>query len=207
LTCNCAKKSRSLILAALLAATIAGSVFASEPFDCFYSSRAASKDKHSEFSLHRRCATLQSDGSIIILPQHLRALDFHSDGLATLVLKRGGWFYVRPNGKSLEVLTYDNGADYFVEGVVRGRRNGKIAFFDRTFRMVLPPKYDFAWPFDNGLASVCSGCKEEHAPDPEHHAALTGGTWGYIDHRGNEVIPVKYSRDEAARRREHLPLH
>ncbi|MEA2237291.1 MAG: hypothetical protein QOC81_2015 [Thermoanaerobaculia bacterium] len=198
---------RYVILTIVVA--MASNAFASEPVDCFYSSRAALKDKHSEFSLHRRCATVQPDGSILILPEHLRALDFHSDGLATLALKPGGWFYVRPNGKSLEVLTYDNGPDYFVEGVVRGRRNGKIAFFDRSFRMVLPPKYAFAWPFENGLAAVCSGCKEEppSASDPEHHAALAGGLWGYIDHRGNEVVSVRFSRDEAARRRAQLPRH
>ena len=189
-----------------LAAAIAIPALAGEPVDCFYSSRATSKDHHSDFALHRRCATVQPDGTIRILPQHLRALDFHSDGLATLALKRGGWFYVKPNGKSLEVLPYDNGADDFAEGVVRGRRQGKIAFFERSFRMVLPPKYDFAWPFENGLASVCSGCKEEppSASDPEHHTAMAGGLWCFIDHRGHEVVPVKFSRDEAARRRAQL---
>ncbi len=152
-------------------------------------------------SLHRNCAVVRSDGSVRIRTTHLRTLAFN-DGLATLNVDGRGWFYVRRNGRVLEVLLQDNGADDFVEGLVRGRRYGKVAFFDRSFRMVLPPTYDFAWPFENGLSMVCSGCREEPAAaDPDHHVLVDGGLWGYIDHRGKEVIPVKYSRDEALRRK------
>src|SRR5882724_2772356 len=162
-----------MIRMSILIALIGSNAFASEPIDCFYSARATS-----EITLHRRCATVQRDGSIRILSRHLRNLDFGTDSLATLALKGGRWFYVKRNGQSLEVLPWDNGADPFADGLVRGRRRGRIAFFDRAFRMVLPPKYDFAWPFEDGLAAVCSGCKEEPvASDREHHA-LIGGLWG-----------------------------
>jgi hypothetical protein len=193
---------RSLLLTALVAA-MATCALASEPVDCFYAERAAKKDSQGGITRHPRCATVQRDGGIRILPGHLRALDFGSDGLATLTIENGRWFYVKRSGRALEVLPFDNGADDFAAGLVRGRRNGKIAFFDHSFRMVLPPKYDFAWPFENGLAAVCSGCTKEAAGS--EHRAMTGGLWGYIDRHGKEVIEVQYTRDEAARRKEQRP--
>jgi len=188
--------ARSLALALL----IANSAFAAQSLDCFYAARPTAKNPDPEMSLHRNCAVVSGDGSVRIVARHLQALDFNTDGLATFNAERRGWFYVLRNGRILEVLSEDNGADDFVEGLVRGRRHGKVAFFDRSFRMVLPPIYDFAWPFENGLAMVCSGCTERtDASDPDHHGLVDGGLWGYIDHHGREVIPVKYSRDEALR--------
>jgi len=187
-------------LSLALALLIANSAFAAQSLDCFYAARPTAKNPDPEMSLHRNCAVVRGDGSVRIVARHLQALDFNADGLATFNAERRGWFYVLRNGRILEVLSEGNGADDFVEGLVRGRRHGKVAFFDRSFRMVLPPIYDFAWPFENGLAMVCSGCTQRtDASDPDHHGLVDGGLWGYIDHHGREVIPVKYSRDEALR--------
>jgi hypothetical protein len=188
----------------LVLATANGPLTA-KSLDCFYAARPTARNPNPEIGLHRNCAAVNGDGSVRILAPHLRALDF-ANGLAALNVKGRGWFYVRHNGRTLEVLTNDNGADDFVEGLVRGRRHGKVAFFDRSFRMVVPPTYDFAWPFENGFAMVCSGCKEKPAAsDPDHHVLVDGGLWGYIDHDGRRIIPVKYTRDEALRRKELLP--
>ena len=202
----CRQRTKVLFVALSLALVTATSAFAAQPLDCFYVARPTAKNHDPEMSLHRNCAAVRSDGSVRILAKHLRDLDFNTDGLTTLNVKGRGWFYVRRNGRALEVLTEDNGADYFVEDLVRGRRHGKVTFFDRSFRIVLPPTYDFAWPFENGLAMVCSGCREQPAAsDPDHHGLVDGGLWGYIDHHGTAAIPVKYSRDEALRQRELLP--
>ena len=204
----CYQRTKGLLVALSLALALGAvhGALAAAPLDCFYAARPTARNPDPEMSLHRNCAAVSGDGSVRVLARHLRALDFNANGLATLNVKERGWFYVRRNGRALEVLLEDNGADYFVEGLVRGRRHGKVAFFDRSFRMVLPPTYDFAWPFENGLAMVCSGCREEPAAsDPDHHGLVDGGLWGYIDHHGREVIPVKYSRDEALRQRDLLP--
>jgi hypothetical protein len=202
----CYQRTKGLLFALSLALALGAAqvALAAAPFDCFYAARPTAKNRDPE-SLHRNCAAVSGDGSVRILARHLRAIEFNADGLATLNVKERGWFYVRRNGRALEVLAEDNGADDFVEGLVRGRRHGKVGFFDRSFRMVLPPTYDFAWPFENGLAMVCSGCREQPATsDPDQHVLLDGGLWGYIDHHGRAVIPVKYSRDEALRQRELL---
>lgn len=175
---------------------------ASSLVDCFYSPRPTVHQPSPEWGRHPKCLAVADNGSVRVLAKHLKALDYSFDGLAVVWID-GGMLYVKPSGETLDVLPQDNGADPFEEGLVRGRRNGKIAFFDHSFRMVLPAKYDFAWPFEDGLAEVCSGCVQ--APpdpaDPEHHTAMEGGAWGFIDHQGREVVPVSYPRDEAWRRK------
>ncbi|HEX3071911.1 MAG TPA: WG repeat-containing protein [Thermoanaerobaculia bacterium] len=192
-----------MLMALSITLVFAAGAFAAQPLDCYYAARPTAANRKPEMSIHQNCAIVSGDGSVRIRTRHLKALYFNADGLATLNVKGRGWFYVRRNGHVLEVLSIDNGADEFSEGLVRGRSHGKVAFFDRSFRMVLLPAYDFAWAFENGRALVCSGCKEKIvADDPENHHTVTGGLWGYIDHHGKEVIPVKYSRGEALRRDE-----
>jgi hypothetical protein len=44
-------------------------------------------------------------------------------------------------------------------------------------------------PFREGRAAVCRGCMAE--ADGEHRA-IKGGAWGYIDRKGDLVIPLRY---------------
>ena len=119
--------------------------------------------------------------------------------MAAVFVEGTGWAYVRRDGGTLEVPASDNGPDNFSEGLVRIRRAGKTGYADASFRTVIPPRFDFGWPFEKGRALVCLACRVA-PPDPRHHdehAPVTGGTWGYIDHRGREVVPIRYSREEA----------
>ena len=50
-------------------------------------------------------------------------------------------------------------------------------------------QFDFAFPFHEGLAAICVGCKED--PEGEYHS-VKGGTWGYINRRGKIVIPAQF---------------
>lgn len=124
---------------------------------------------------------------------HLARMHFSEFNVAAVRIE-GEWHYVKPNGAILSVLSYDNGADEFREGLTRSFVNGKIAYYDHTLREVIPPKYDWGWPFEGGRAVVCLGCKKGK-PDEYGYTPIVGGLWGYIDHKGNEVVPVKYSRE------------
>ena len=160
-----------------------------------------------EFPLPCRFVTGESDGinqtencanrrenRIEVSKKVLSKMSLSADGLAQALIDHS-WYYVKRDGSTLPVITFDNGADYFSEGLVRARIDGKIAYFDAQFKQIIPPKYDWAWPFENGKALVCLGCAEP-APNGEEHRMMEGGRWGYIDHNGREIVSVTHSRDE-----------
>ena len=92
------------------------------------------------------------------------------------------------------VITYDNGPDSFVEGRARTQVDGKIGYVDRKLRVVIPPRYDWGFPFEQGRAVVCSGCAQKR--DGEHWF-VEGGMWGAVDRNGREIVPLQYrSREE-----------
>lgn len=58
---------------------------------------------------------------------------------------------------------------------IRISKDKKFGFLDRSGREIIPPTYDYAAPFSEGLAMVSQGDK-----------------WGYIDRTGQVVIPLAY---------------
>jgi hypothetical protein len=139
------------------------------------------------------CA-VQKEGRIQISQAALSKMSFSADGLARAFIKHR-WYYIKKDGTTLPVITYDNGADYFSEGLVRSRVASKIAYFDTQFKQVIPAKYDWGWPFEDGKALVCTGCVES-APDSDGHMTMKGGRWGYIDRNGRQIVTVTHLREE-----------
>lgn len=92
------------------------------------------------------------------------------------------------------MLTFDNGPDDFAEGLARTTRSGKIGFIDRQLSEVIAPSWDFAFPFEDGVAVVCQGCRPHPVGDGEH-SEVRGGSWGTIDRSGAIVVPVELERD------------
>ncbi|NEV64594.1 WG repeat-containing protein [Thiorhodococcus minor] len=95
------------------------------------------------------------------------------------------------------MATLDNGPDPFAEGLVRSRRAGRILYVDVHFREVIGPRYDWGWPFAQGRALVCRGCRP--LQDGEH-SRVSGGRWGWIDRQGREVVPVQLREAQARAR-------
>ena len=104
-----------------------------------------------------RCAEPRANGTVRIRREALRALAFDSEGLA-VVFVAGQFYYVNRAGETAPTLRFDNGADDFVEGLARTVRNGKIGFIDQHLVEVIPARWDFAFPFQKGLAVVCTSC-------------------------------------------------
>lgn len=147
-----------------------------------------------DFAVHELCAILDESGVPKVAPEHLAAATF-DDGLATFFIDRR-WFYARSDGTLLEVLAYDNGADMWSSGLVRGPDQGKIMFFDRSLAPAMETAFDWAWPFEGDYALVCQGCAIEPA-DGDEHRALNGGVWGAIDLHGEPVVAIEHDRQEA----------
>lgn len=66
---------------------------------------------------------------------------------------------------------YDNGDDYFSEGLQRiVDKDGKIGFRDSIGKIVIAPRYAFAFPFKEGYAKVTdTGHREAVNEAGEYH--------------------------------------
>lgn len=140
-----------------------------------------------------RCAS-RSAGGLRIAPGVRRDLHFDR-GLATLGVA-GRWSYLRRDGRTVEMLTFDNGPDPFSEGWARGRIAGRLVYVDRRLRVRLRPPFTFGGPFRGARAEVCTGCVETRV-DGGEHTVMTGGRWAVIDRRGHEVAPTSPSHSTA----------
>ncbi len=95
------------------------------------------------------------------------------------------WVAIDGQGNTLyDIVTFDNGPDYFKEGLVRAERNGKMGFANEYGQIVIPCKYDFAWPFEGGKAKV--SFKVEEIADGEH-TQVDSEMWFFIDRQGQET--------------------
>ncbi len=193
-------RSFACLLLALAPCAVAG-----EDAGCVYLPRAtaaAQPTEGPEPTIFANCGSEKDDGTAVIRPEHLAAVDFGADGLA--VVRVGEHFYYfRPDGRSARVPTWDNWADDFVEGLVRTVRTvdgvEKLGYLDRELAVVIAPRFDWGFPFSGGRAMVCNGCRAE-APDGDEHGSVIGGLWGYVDKAGKEVVPIRFSYEELLKR-------
>jgi hypothetical protein len=158
-------------------------------------SRAADADYNCTYATKTRddvlqvehCAWSDAAGQLHLKRKHQRALDFDRHGLASLNIG-GGWYYVRRDGRLAPVMMMDNWAESFAEGLARSPVGGRIGFINRHLALVIPARYDGAYPFRHGGAEVCIDCKL--VSDGEH-SWYEGGRWSCIDHDGREREPPK----------------
>ncbi len=63
---------------------------------------------------------------------------------------------------------------------------GKYGFMNDKLEIVIKPQFDFVYPFSDGKAQFCNGCKKES--DGEEHSRMVGGKWGYVDKNGKITV-------------------
>ncbi|MDH0737172.1 WG repeat-containing protein [Achromobacter spanius] len=135
-----------------------------------------------------QCARVEGD-TVVFAADVLGRMDFNEDGLSP-VFTHGSWRWVRPDGKSVAVVTFDNFADDFEDGLTRGPWMGGMAYYDKQLNRVLATDYEWVDRYSGGLAVVCEGCRKTHTPDGEH-SYMTGGQWGAIDRQGKLALPLR----------------
>jgi hypothetical protein len=142
------------------------------------------------------CTRVDASGQWRVKAADLRALRFDRHGAAAVWMEGlQAFYYVARDGHMVPVVAYDNGPDAFVEGRARTQVDGKIGYVDRKLKVVIPPRYDWGFPFEHGRAVVCSGCAPK--PDGGEHQLVEGGMWGAVDRNGREIVPLQYgSREE-----------
>lgn len=114
-----------------------------------------------------------------------------------------GYVYDKKGNFLYRPFLYDNGADYFSEGLRRFVENGKVGFVDRNGSVVITPQSDFASPFNFGYAAFCNGCDWEKTED--EHKSIVGGTWGVMNFKGEVILPVAKSENTVEIDGKHYP--
>lgn len=97
-------------------------------------------------------------------------------------------FYYNSYGEGYEAKFFDNGADYFQDGLSRIVHQGKIGFINKKGSLILSPQYVFALPFENGYSKVCQKCNKKKQGE---YSIFTSDDWFYINKEGTEfdIIP------------------
>lgn len=142
------------------------------------------------------CARRATDGEIVVRPGLLA--DEGEPGAVRALVVDGELLFALASGKTAPALPYDNGPDDFVEGLARTIRDGKVGFVNEALDVVVPREWDFAFPFEGGVARVCTGCSIER-DEGDEHGEIRGGAWGAIDREGRVVVPVEHQRESLPR--------
>ena len=85
-----------------------------------------------------------------------------------------------------DIVFFDNGPDYFHEGLVRAKRNGKMGFANKYGQIAIPCEYDFAWWFEEGKAKVTYDAIETR-DKYDDHTRIESDEWFYIDKNGKRI--------------------
>ena len=145
------------------------------------------------FEVNNRWGYRDESGKTILPPVYLFAYDFNKSGTSA-VFTDSGWVYINKKETALfSVLTFDNGPDYFSDGLSRFTEHGKVGYFNESGRIVISPLFDFAFPFENGSALVCDECVK--IQDGEHYF-LRGGNWMKIDTTGTVIRKLSSEESE-----------
>ena len=114
------------------------------------------------------------------------------DKIAFVLLKdRKGVYAIDRNEKILfQVCSYEIGPDIVSNGLFRIIENGKIGFANMNGEIVIKPRFQFVYPFqENGFAIFCENGTWSML---DKYSPVIKGKWGVINRQGVVVIPATY---------------
>lgn len=141
-----------------------------------------------------------------------------------MVKKDGKWGCFDRNGKQIFDFKYDE-VDAFSNGAAKVKLGDEWGFVKLDGSVLVTPKYNSVYPFGKDrLAVVCNGGCEcinflgktvtsQIYSDIDYYPEDYNGfycrkvriygkvkdRWGYINYRGQEIVPCEYSKDETKR--------
>ncbi len=146
---------------------------------------------------------LDKDGNTAIPAKYDRAWSF-SENVAP-VLANGSWEFVDKSGNEAMAPRFAN-AHCFSDGLARVNvggsvlgylssrseitgyimKGGKEGYIDRSGKLVIESKFDWALDFKDGFARVNRG------GTLDEHGGIRGGKWGLIDKTGRVVVDAAF---------------
>ena len=118
---------------------------------CFYAARPLEKKAFSEIVSQGDCVESFENETLVLKEEHFSTLDFSQNKLSYFFLMESGSpkvFMVSDKKVVVQTHNFDNGPDDFKEGLARTIRYGKYGFINDDLDVVIPPEYDFAFPFE-----------------------------------------------------------
>jgi len=139
-----------------------------------------------------RSGYMDKSGQIVIEPKYIVAKPYGCYNIAA-VADEIEWKYIDTTGKTiLKPYLFDNGPDYFKDGLSRYVENNLIGFIDEKYQIAIKAQYEFVTPFHNNYATFCVGCKEVLLKGGSEHMKREGGRWGIINKKGEVVVEAIY---------------
>lgn len=104
-------------------------------------------------------------GQVVIPPRFLHAYEFGPGGIAAVIEPAEGegvrMGFIDVDGRWLaDAYRFDNGPDYFQEGLARIVAGGKVGYIARDGTIVIEPRFAGATSFCHGIATVHDGAQE-----------------------------------------------
>jgi hypothetical protein len=100
-------------------------------------------------------------GAIVIPARFRFAYEFGDGGIAAAIDGTTPFVFIDSTGKTIaKAYAYDNGPDYFEEGLARiVDSRGKVGYIDTSGKIAIAPQFDDAASFCHGKAEVAAGGK------------------------------------------------
>jgi hypothetical protein len=141
-----------------------------------------------------RSGYMNKRGRIVIEPKYIVARPYGDHNIAAVADERE-WKYIDIKGKTiLKPYLFDNGPDYFKDGLSRYIENNRIGFIDEKYQIAIKAQYEFVTPFSNSYATFCVGCKDVLLKEGVEQTKREGGRWGIIDKKGKVVVEPIYDK-------------
>jgi hypothetical protein len=108
---------------------------------------------------HSECLVIDKNGQKVLSFDKCDSINPVGTGIVVIEVERQ-WQLFDTSGKQLAQLDGVEYVDMFSEGLASIKKSGIWGYIDKTGREVIAPKYDFAYPFEGGVAKVQLGSKE-----------------------------------------------
>ncbi|HPR31021.1 MAG TPA: WG repeat-containing protein [Prolixibacteraceae bacterium] len=133
-----------------------------------------------------QCGYLNEEGDTIIPPgTYGLCLTDSFQTFGVVLDEETGFWAIDTEGNVLyEIFCFDNGPDYYSEGRFRIILDGKIGYADSTGRIVIEPRFEAAFPFENGKAKVAIQCETLTVGE---FSRWVSDQWFYIGKDGKTV--------------------
>jgi len=117
---------------------------------------------------------IDKTGAWVIEPKFMACKNFDKESGLARVKYKEQWAYITMDGEIKYIKETDIWGDFY-DGLAKGRKDGKLGFYDKTGKFVIEPQFEGVRNFRNGFA-----------------AAKLNDKWGMINTSGEWVIQPKF---------------